>query len=599
MVVLVALAARVVHVVQIQDGPLVSAPILDEKVHHEWAATLAAGEPWSVDRATGEPLPYFRAPLYVWFLGGVYRLFGVDAGLPPRLVQAVLGALGCGLLFLLGRRLFGATTAWIAGLAMALDWLLVVYDGELLIVPLIVLLDVLLALLLVRAAGTPDPRRRLAGWAVSGLVLGLSAIARPNILLYAPAVLAWVLLDELRRARAAPAGSVAPGAGSAEAGPRATRRALLAGAALTVAVLVPILPVTARNWLVGHDRVLIASQGGLNFYIGNNPRSDGVTAVVPGTSPDWWAGYDQSHAMVRQALGREPKESEVSQWFFARGLDFWREDPRAALALTGLKARYLAGRQEWPNNKCLYTFVDEFAPLTGLLPVGFWIVGPLGLLGLVLALREPRRLFPLWGFVLVYAASIVPFFVSARFRAPIVPFLILLGAHALTWLVARARRRDWRALAPALVALAALAVFVNWIPGRGPFAAPRRVPADFLGTLGNELANQGRRQEALEWLERAATEAARALARPDLEPSEAAYLTVIHYSTIYRGAELLEQEGRLPEALQAYRQILPRVPPQARPDLHLRMARILDRLGQPERASEQRARASSAGARAR
>ena len=97
---------RVVHLVQIQDSPLIGAPILDEKVHHEWATLFAAGEPWSVDRASGEPLPYFRAPLYVWFLGTVYRVAGVDPALAPRLVQGVLGALACGMVFLLGQRLF-------------------------------------------------------------------------------------------------------------------------------------------------------------------------------------------------------------------------------------------------------------------------------------------------------------------------------------------------------------------------------------------------------------------------------------------------------------------------------------------------------------
>mgnify|MGYP001404487197 CR=1 FL=1 len=38
---------------------------------------------------------------------------------------------------------------------------------------------------------------------------------------------------------------------------------------------------------------------------------------------------------------------------------------------------------------------------------------PLGLFGLALALRDARRLFPLWGFVLTYAAGITAFFVTA------------------------------------------------------------------------------------------------------------------------------------------------------------------------------------------
>jgi len=559
----VALAPRIAHVVQIQDSPLIEAPILDEKVHHEWAALFAAGEPWSVDRATGRALPYFRAPLYVWFLGTVYRIAGVDAALAPRLVQSVLGSLMCGLLFLLGQRLFSRSVGLVAGFAAGLDWILVLFDGELLIVPLIVFLDVALALLLVVAA----QKRRPRWWAAAGLVLGVSAIARPNVLLFAPAALVWILQLE--------------------------RRAL-PGVAFTLGVLAMVLPVTARNWIVGGDPVLIASQGGVNFFIGNNPMSDGVTAVVPGTSPDWWEGYDQTHAMVAADLGRRPKESEVSRWFFAKGREFWREHPGVALRGFARKARFLFNRQEWANNKCLYTFVEEFAPATGWLPVGFWIVGPFGLLGLALTLRRSRELFPLWGFVATYGFSVALFFVNARFRAPLVPFLIVYGAYAAVWMVQRARARDLRALGLATAALGGLLVAVNWIPERG-LSAPHRATEDFLGTMANELANRGETEQALYWLDRTARSAAEHLTAEDLRPEYAQHLTLILYSTLFRAGNLLEAEGRAQEAVQAYRAMLPYLPPGSLQlaDIHERLARLLDGLGRPKKAEEHRAQAAA------
>jgi 4-amino-4-deoxy-L-arabinose transferase-like glycosyltransferase len=552
----------------LEASPLPRALILDEKVHHEWAAQFAAGQPWSVERATGEPIPYFRAPLYIWWLGTLYRVFGADSGLAPRLVQAVLGSLACGFTFLLGRRLLGAPAAWIAGLAMALHWALVFYDGELLITSPIVLLDVLLLLALVRAAED----RRARWWALSGLLLGLSAIARPDVLVFAPAAFLWLVWLER------PLG----------------RRALAAAAALGLGTLAPILPVTARNWFVGHDRVLISSQGGVNFYIGNNPHSDGTTAVVPGTPVGWWEGYDRTHADAARALGRKPLESEVSQHYFALGREFWRTQPWKALELTAWKLRCLLNRQEWANNKCLYTVVDEFTPTTGWLPIGFWIVGPLGLFGLALAFRDARRLFPLWGFVVIYAAGITAFFVTARFRLPLLPALILLAAHAVVWLLERARRRELVPLAGAGLALAALFTFVNWIPGRGPFQPAQRQTADFLGTFGNELANRGQNEAALRWLHRAAEAASAELASGEALGRRAEYLRIVHFSTIYRAGLVLEAEGRHQEAIGAFRQIVPLVPPVNRPDLHERMARCFEALGQADRAAEQRAKAARA-----
>ena len=51
-----------------------------------------------------------------------------------------------------------------------------------------------------------------------------------------------------------------------------------------MAVLIFIIPVTVRNYVVDRDLVLISYKSGIAFYIGNNPLSDGMTAIVPGTN---------------------------------------------------------------------------------------------------------------------------------------------------------------------------------------------------------------------------------------------------------------------------------------------------------------------------
>ena len=57
--------------------------------------------------------------------------------------------------------------------------------------------------------------------------------------------------------------------------------------------------------------------------------------------------------------------------------------------------------------------------------------------GLVVALRRAGPLFPAWGFVLVYSASVVLFFVCSRFRVPILPLLMAHAGLAVSWGVAR------------------------------------------------------------------------------------------------------------------------------------------------------------------
>ena len=430
-IVAAAFGLRLVYLQQQRSNPIFDKPIMDEHYHDAWAQAIVAGESFSDG-------PYFRAPLYPYLLAGIYRLAGHDY-FTPRLVQSVLGALSCGLLFLVGRLAFTRAVGALAGFAAAGYWVLIYFDNELLIPSLVVFLDLLLLWLLFAHAQKPS-------WALvglAGLTLGLSAIARPNILLFAPPVAVWVFCRSWPH----------------------WRRGLAHTVILTATTLVPILPVTIRNYAVGHDLVLIASQAGVNFYIGNNPQSDGLQAVVPGTPADWWGGYYAAIEQAEAARGRNLKPSEVSRYYFERAGQFMRTQPAQAASLLLAKLRWFWSAREISNNKDIYFWSGEFAPIVNWLPLNFAIVGPLGLLGLLLVLRAPRRLFPLWGFVLIYMVSVVLFFCPSRYRVPVLPPLILLASYALFWCGQTIRARRWLKLAGALCALALAAALVS-IPPR-------------------------------------------------------------------------------------------------------------------------------------
>ena len=247
-----ALLLRVVHVLFSRESPFFAAPTLDGDYHLQWARAFAAGE-------TFREGPFFRAPLYPWFLGVCLKLFGPSV-LIPRLVQAVLGATATWLTYLVGKRAFCAPVGLVASVLVATSWVLIYFDGELLIPTLIVPLD-LWALYL--TLGLRDrPTAKQAGFA--GAVWGLSAIARPNVLLFMPFLAGWLAW------RARPA----------------WRKGLAPVLALTAGTLAPILPITFTNVARG-DFALISTQAGVNFWIGNNPGSDGSSAIVPGTRGGW------------------------------------------------------------------------------------------------------------------------------------------------------------------------------------------------------------------------------------------------------------------------------------------------------------------------
>ena len=429
-IVLVALVLRVIYILETRANPYFDEPVMDPLYHLEWARALAAGEDFQAG-------PFFRAPLYPWFLGTALRFFG-ESLLWPRLLQAGLGALSTWLAYLVGRRAFEGRAGLVAAFFVATNWVLIYFDGELLIPTLSIPLN-LLALWF--SLGLVErPTSRSAG--AAGLAWGAAALARPNVLLFMPLLFFWVLW------RARPRW----GAG------------LWRGLALFGGVMMPILPITFYNLTVGGDQVLVSSQAGVNLWIGNNPESDGSTAIVPGTRPQWWDGYHDSIALAERAEGRELRPSEVSAHYSAKAWDFLLEDPARALRHFAWKFRLFWSDWELGNNADVHFFASRYSSLEAFLPPSFGLLAPLGLIGFFLCLRRPSRTFPLWGFFLAYVASVVLFFVCSRYRAPVLPILSIFSGQALVvaWDSLRARRHA--ALLWAALPLLGIAFLVQQVP---------------------------------------------------------------------------------------------------------------------------------------
>ena len=106
-----ALVIRVIHIFQIRPASFFPLLMGDAQSYHTWAQELAAGD-W-----VGTEV-FYQAPLYPYFLGLVYTVFG-EGPLVVRMSQAVLGGLACVLLAYAGWRLFSRTAGIVAGVMLA------------------------------------------------------------------------------------------------------------------------------------------------------------------------------------------------------------------------------------------------------------------------------------------------------------------------------------------------------------------------------------------------------------------------------------------------------------------------------------------------
>ena len=421
-----AFALRLLYIFQSQRSPFYDFPLVDAKTYTQAAAAMALGH-------FGDQ-PFWQPPLYPHFLGVLYALFEPSFTL-PRLVQAALGATLCLLIFRLGRVFSPAVGYLAAGLA-ACYGPLIFFETELLPPALALVLN-LFALWALLWAVEGRPQRLL----LPGFLFGLAALCVANVLAFVPVAALW--LAWVRRSR------------------------LVGVAMLLLGTALALAPVTLRNYYVGGDWVLISYNAGLNFYIGNNAQYDETVAIQPG--PAW----QELTARPRVEAG-VTQPSAQSRFFFAEAWDFIYQQPFAYLKLLLYKLYLFWHGDEIGRNQDLY-FAREYAPLLQVLlwkygvAFPFGLLAPLALVGLGLSyrnglLRRPEPLL-LALFAGAYMLTVVAFFISARYRLPVVPILLIFAAYGGRELYLLWRRGAYRDLLLGCGAAFLLAVACNFRVG--------------------------------------------------------------------------------------------------------------------------------------
>jgi 4-amino-4-deoxy-L-arabinose transferase-like glycosyltransferase len=426
--------------------PLADRVVIDEQSYEARALEIVSGD-WVGDEV------FFQEPLYPYFIAAVYGLLGPERS-SLRVVQALIGAALAAGVFGLARRTFGPTAGWVAGLSIALHRALLFLPGLLLKPNLF--LPVWLGMLALVVVGFGTGSRMGRAFAL-GVLTGLGALLRGNVLLLAPLVVAWPAVSVWRRAGARPA---------------------LALAGLCAAGVLSVLgPVAVRNQVVGGVFALTTSGAGTNVYGGNNAQNPYGRA----TEFDWVRGIPEFEAEdwrreAERRLGRPLDPGEVSGYWLGETWRSIRADPSLHLRILWNKARLTLGAYEVPDNHSL-DWAGRFVPILEPWFPGRPLWGTLGIAGLVLfVLRRGRgavmseigtseirtsgggAAVAAW---LLYAATIVATVTAMRARLPLVLVEALFAGYAFSTLVAdpRADRAEW---ARRVVALLIAACAVLW-----------------------------------------------------------------------------------------------------------------------------------------
>ncbi|MCX6831887.1 MAG: tetratricopeptide repeat protein [candidate division Zixibacteria bacterium] len=450
----VAFLPRLFHLLSIQASPLFNYLAPDPLSYYQLASKLAAGQ------TVGDAI-LFRAPLYPYLLALYYWVFG-QALFMPLLLQSILGAFACVMVYIIARRYYANKIAITAGLATALCGPLIFFGGELLPFTLALTLNLIAIWLLTDYEESRKPSQLFT----AGLLLGLSAAAHPAILLLAPIVVLWIY-QRLSQNRQEWIKQTMP---------------------FVIGILIVLVPVAAHNVIAGGETVVFETYGGVNFGAGNNTQADGGKPVLPGTLSDAQPSIDVASALASQQTGRKLTATETGSYWLGQGFKYIFTQPLSWIGLQMRKVAYLITGYEIPKDRQVYFFAKQSSLLRYLLwekliAFPFGILLPLALPALAAGspLRRSKRQCVLTGYVLSYVLIMLLFTVTSRYRAMLVPITTIWSAAGFWTLVQLYREGSYSKFYRWLAVLVAALVVCNgiaYIPGLSP-----RVHADFEGFM--------------------------------------------------------------------------------------------------------------------
>jgi 4-amino-4-deoxy-L-arabinose transferase-like glycosyltransferase len=456
---------------QFRSTPFFEVPITDEESYIEWAKQLLAGGFWPTR-------PFYQDPLYPYLLALWFGLAG-PGPLAIRLLQVGLGAASVAVVYAIGRDLLGERGGLVSALVLAGCATLYFFELQISKETLLLFLCAVSCWLGVKAV--EQNRARL--WLLLGLGFGLLCLVRGNFQPMAPAVVLWAALR-----------------------PGPPRRIALRHAALAAAgILIVLAPVAGCNYSLSGQPVITTFSGGYNFYLGNNEYTDGRYTI-----PDFAHGNPLLDAAdfrreAERRTGRDLTDAQASSFWLRQGADWMRDHPADAARLWARKLRLLLHQHEIPNLYSLDLMRSRFVPALRAPVLGFGLLWGPALMGLaILWRREPRAAYPAL-FAILYALSLLPFFIVDRYRVPLLPPLAVFSAAFFDRSLRAGRERRWKSLTSAGL-LAAAAVVIGTLPLEEPAGARAAERAQ----VGYAYFHSGDPAAAVSWYEQA-----RALAPAD------------------------------------------------------------------------------------
>ncbi len=376
--------------------------------YDNWARAIISG-------VFGWTQPHIHAPGYPFFLAALLKITGMDY-FWVRMLQSMIGFLALGLLFPVLNKLCEKPEV------RAIPWLylsfaavfppLIYYQCELVSEALLLPLLCLSIFCLYRCDDYWATHNRIdwrlcCGYATAGMLSGMAVITHPLALLFSLGELMF-LTHRLFRWKNG-------GCGRARASMTVMLFALMLAAV--------ILPVCIRNAALPGGGFMIQKNGGMNYFIGNNPEATGGCYVRPG-APWEKLRLEGERAAVMRSISPD-------RYYFGLAVEYICAHPLAWLELQTCKLLYVFNWRDMISGSDPGP-IRYFTPFQRYNAWCSGVIFGLALFGLLFNLRRGEFIYRyrhflilLFSFWLVLTFSVV----SGRYRVALLPSVFLFAAY--------------------------------------------------------------------------------------------------------------------------------------------------------------------------
>jgi len=412
---------RLIALARLTSSPFLLPSGGDMHFYDDWARQILHG------RFT-DHFAFYGLPLYAYLLAFLYKLFGYSPFV-PGLLQACFDAGTATWLYKIAIRIFPNPLpepadrphpgvfairhrAQTIGVLAAIGWTFFVpaqvYSVILMPTAGFVFVFWLVVWQIVKLEHAPGPLRCLA----YGVLIGITATGVAAILFIVPLSLAALFLKPL------------------SGNPSRSRWLARSSAAamLFLGIAAGTSPCWIHNYFVARDPVFLSAHSGINFWIGNNPAAKGYPNFPAGMRAEQASMLQDSTSLAEAAMGHRLKRSQVSAYWSAKAKSYIAANPGAWLHLLWQKTLNFWNAFEYDDLDVIIKLRELGVVLPGL---HFGVVAALAIPGIVLTLRAFPASGWILGGILAQMVSVLPVFVTERYRLAAVPGLLIFASFGL------------------------------------------------------------------------------------------------------------------------------------------------------------------------